>query len=302
MMIIKLIEEKFWLPVLLSLFLGFLFPQVGKDFNFLIIPLIMINFFLASLKIDFIDVLKHIKKPAFIIYIVTIYLLLVPIGVYWLFSFVNQELAIGMLLLSSMPPGAASPILSDMFKGNVSLSMAIAIISYIISPFTVILLFYFLAQKTLPIDLGSLFQTLLIINFIPLIAAQTIRKINISIVEKTKKYYSLISVCCLCALVFIPISAQAERITSDLFGGFINVLWLNLLFILLWLIGYFSAFWKSKPDKTSIAVTKTFMNNGIAIGLAYTFFTPQIILLMVLSEVPWSTTLGPFKYLLKHLK
>jgi hypothetical protein len=43
------------------------------------------------------------------------------------------------------------------------------------------------------------------------------------------------------------------------------------------------------------------MNNALAISIAVTFFNPKIALLMVLSEIPFGTTLGIFRYLQKYL-
>lgn len=86
----------------------------------------------------------------------------------------------------------------------------------------------------------------------------------------------------------------AQPIESLLF----DVLWLYILFIILFLAGYFMAFWRKKEDKIALAVSKSYMNNALAIGLAFAFFDPRITILMVLSEIPWNTTLGLFKLLL----
>jgi hypothetical protein len=37
------------------------------------------------------------------------------------------------------------------------------------------------------------------------------------------------------------------------------------------------------------------MNNGLAIVLASTYFGPGILVLMVLSEIPWNTLIAPFR-------
>jgi hypothetical protein len=43
------------------------------------------------------------------------------------------------------------------------------------------------------------------------------------------------------------------------------------------------------------------MNNGMAIVLAASYFTPEILVLMVLSEIPWNTLLAPFKKVVSRL-
>src|SRR6266403_2627737 len=144
--------------------------------------------------------------------------------------------------------------------------MAITIIAYLISPFTILLLFFVLTQKVLALDLASLFQTLVLINFLPLIIAQTIRKLNKKLIEKTQKYYSSIGVFGICAVVFFSVSQQKKEILhTSLSTLLIDIVWLYFIFILLYFVNYFIAFWRNKSDKTAITVTKTYMNNGLAL-------------------------------------
>jgi hypothetical protein len=41
------------------------------------------------------------------------------------------------------------------------------------------------------------------------------------------------------------------------------------------------------------------MNNGLAIVLAAKYFDPYILVLMVLSDLPWNTLLAPFRKVVK---
>ncbi len=302
MKIINFIEKNFWLPMIAASIAGLLLPTSYTVINNLVIPLVMIMFLLTCLKINFLDVIGHYKNISIIIYILLIYLLIIPIGIYFLYGFINPELAIGMLLLTAIPPGAASPMLTDIFKGNISLSMAIVLIAYFVSPFSIIFLFSLLTQKTIQLNLINLFQTLLLINYLPLIISEIIKKINKSFIEKTKKYYSFINIMCICFIIYIALATQSKIIFQHPLDTVINTLWLYLLFITIYIISYFIVFWKKKSDKVAVAITKTYMNNGLALGLAITFFSPKIILLMILSEITWNTTLGPFKYFTKYLK
>lgn len=44
------------------------------------------------------------------------------------------------------------------------------------------------------------------------------------------------------------------------------------------------------------------MNNALAISIAATVFSPKIALLMVLSEIPFGTSLGLVTYFQKYIK
>ncbi|HSW87808.1 MAG TPA: bile acid:sodium symporter [Candidatus Saccharimonadales bacterium] len=301
MNLINFFEKNFWLPLGISLLLGLALPSFGKNLSVLIIPVIMLNFFLSCLKIDFLEVVEHIKRPLFIIYILVIYLLIVPVVFYYIFQAINPDIAVGILLLASMPPGVSSIVLTDIFEGNASLSMAISIPAYLISPFTVPLLFLILTQKQIALDVNSLFKTLLFVNFFPLIVSQIVRKTSNKFIEKTKAYYNIVNILCIAVTIYIVTAVQAKNILGNPYIALYGVLWISMLFIGLYFIGYFAGFWRKKEDKIALAVSKVYMNNALAIGLAATFFSPKIALLMVLSEVPWAMTQGIFKYVTKQL-
>lgn len=262
----------------------------------------MIILFITYLKIDFLEIISHIKKPLFLIYILFMFLLIIPVVVFGIFQLINPELSIGFLLLCSMPAGVASPVFTNIIKGNTSLAIIVSLLSHLIAPFTVSLLFFLLTQKVLPIDLWSLLKTLFILAFAPLLSAQAVRKTAPKIINSTKSYYGFITVLIVSCLVYIGIANQAKEILTDPISNSLNILWLYLLFVSLHIMGYFVSFWRKKEDKIALSVAKTYMNNSLALGLALSFFPPKIALLMVLSFIPWNTTLAPFKYILKYLK
>ncbi len=182
-----------------------------------------------------------------------------------------------------------------------SLSMAISISSYIFSPFTIPLLFFVLTQKQIHVDIKNLFLTLMIVNFLPLIASQIVRRFGNSLISKTKDYYTSVNIFLVSFMVYIVVAVQAKTILANPLNALMQIFWMYVLFIGLYIVGYYTGYWRTKKDKISLAVSKTYMNNALAIGLAAAFFSPQVALFMVLSEVPWTTSQGIFKYITKYL-
>lgn len=302
MKLLKFVEEKFWFAFLIAVILGFLIPTFGKSLNFLIIPILMIILFLTYLKTDLIEIISHIKKPVFLIYILFMFLLVIPAAVFGIFQFINPELSIGFLLLCSMPAGVASPVFTNIVKGNTSLTVVVSFISHLVVPFTVPLLFFLLTQKILSIDLWGLSKTLLLLGLAPLLFAQIVRKTNQKFINATQVYYSFISILIICFLVYIAVAIQSSEILNNLISTFLEIPWLYGLFVFLHIAGYLTAFWKNKEDKIALSIAKTYLNNSLALGLALAFFPPKIALLVALSEIPWCTTLAPFNYFLKKFK
>jgi predicted Na+-dependent transporter len=81
-----------------------------------------------------------------------------------------------------------------------------------------------------------------------------------------------------------------------------KVLILYVVFILLHIIGYFAYLKGSRESRISVAIGAAYMNNGMAIVLAASYFKPEILVLMVLSELPWNTLLHPFNKVMRLLK
>jgi predicted Na+-dependent transporter len=74
-----------------------------------------------------------------------------------------------------------------------------------------------------------------------------------------------------------------------------------MVFISLHVIGYFIAFKEKKENRTAIAIGAAYTNNGLAIVLAVSYFRPEILVLMVLSEIPWSTLPALFRKFITKL-
>lgn len=302
MQFVKAVEANFWAPFILAMFLGLFIPSPIINLSKVILVILMLTFFFTCLKVDFFDVIAHIKKPLSFIYILIVYLLIIPGVIYLLFHFISSDLAIAFLLLSSMPSAMVSPVFTEFFKGNVSLSLALSLASHLIVPFSIPFLFLVLTHQTVQLDIASLFKTLILISFVPLGAAEIVKRIGKTWVMKTQVYYSVMSIMLVSFMIYNVVASQAKTILQNPLGAVIDSLWLCLLFFILFIIGYLTAFWRKRPDKIALAVSKSYMNMGPAIGLSVIFFGPHIALLMVLAEVPWNITLGPFKYLLKYLK
>lgn len=302
MKFITIIEENFWIPFVIAMVFGLVAPMTKINLSQFVLGILMTLFFLTCLKVSFFDVLVHIKMPKFFSYVLLVYLFIVPAIFYMIFHFISPELSIAVLLLSAMPTAIVAPVFAEFFRGNISLSLALSLVSHLIVPFSIPLLFLLLTQQTITIDFLNLFKTLVLISFVPLGTAEIVKKIAKTMVNRTKRFYSFSSVILVSVMIYCVISSQAKTILQYPFEAIINILWLWLLFFLLYIVGYFVAFWRKKTDKISLAVSKAYMNMGPAIGLSVIFFGPKVALIVVLAEVPWNTTLGPFRYLLKYLK
>lgn len=262
----------------------------------------MVMLFLVFLKIDVTEILHHLKQFKLLFYIVVTFLFLTPIAIYLIVSLFNQELALGLLLLTSMPAGAATPALTDMFKGNAALAMVIVVLTSMIAPFSIPIIFSFLDFQDIKIDQLEMFKTLLLMIIVPMLLSQVFKKYFPQKVDKLKPTFSAINVLIMTFILYTVIGVQRDMIFANFSEIIISLVAVYLVFIALHILGYLLAFKLPYKDKITFVITKTYVNNALAIVIAAKFFTPTITLLMVLSELPWATLLVPLKKVLNYFE
>jgi BASS family bile acid:Na+ symporter len=303
MRISNFIEKYFWLFLIAGIALGLLNPLPFRVFPaFLPKVLLGMMLFLVFLKIDSLHILENIKNYKLMIYVSLFYMIIIPLFFFFSFRVFNTDLAIGILLLTAMPAGVSTPALTDIVKGNVALSMSLTIISQMISPFTVPLLFWLISFEGHSVDKLLMLKDMAIIVFLPMVLSQVIKKYLPLSIKKTQHLLTSLNVLLLFTFVYLAISSQRNYILQNPAGMVWKIGVLYLVFILLHIIGYLICFRQKKENRIAVAIGAAYMNNGMAIVLATSYFKPEILVLMVLSELPWNTLLGPFKKIINQVK
>lgn len=257
--------------------------------------------FVVFLKIDALEILENIRNYRLMLYVTFVYMVAIPVAFYFLVKIFDPGLAIGIMLLTAMPAGVSTPALTDIVKGNIPLSMSLAIISQLAAPVTVPLLFWLIAGSTVPVNKMLLLKDIAILVFTPMIVAQIIKRYFSATIQKARHLFTSANIFLLVAFVYITLSLQRNVILDDPFGVLWEICILYLVFIVLHFIGYFMAYKEKKENRTAIAIGAAYTNNGLAIVLAVSYFRPEILVLMVLSEIPWSTLPALFRKFITNL-
>jgi BASS family bile acid:Na+ symporter len=264
-------------------------------------PLLMVMLFLVFLKTDFIHIITQIRDYKLMVYLSLMYMIIIPVLFFLIINLFNRELAIGILLLTSMPAGVSSPTLTDIVRGNTALSLSITVITSMIAPFTVPFLFGFIKYNNLDINTLDIFKDLAILVFLPLILSQILKKIVPETINQAKKFFTSANIFFLFIIVYAAMGSQRDVILNDSIRIIWQIGFLYLVFILLHIVGYLIGYNQNKESRSAIAIGAAYMNNGMAIVLAATHFGPAILVLMVLSEFPWNTLLAPFRKIIRYL-
>lgn len=299
---IKFFEKHASFSIILAMLLGLTAPYLGPVLNDYVLWF-MAGLMLATfLKIEPDHVFAELKKPLFLIFIIAVYILMIPLALFFLMKFLTPELSLGFLLYASLPPAVAAPALTNLAKGNSALSLTIMVLINMIVPFSVPFLFLLLTGSSIKLDTLGMFVTLALVILGPLLVSQVFEKITPKIINNLKPKLGGLGVVLIMFIMYTVVAHQSALILQN------PIMLLKYLLILygivfgFYLIGFFIAPWRHLKDRIALAVTKAYPNVGLGIVLAFKFFTPEIALLLVIAEIPWATTIGAFKWLNKHLK
>lgn len=302
--IISSILHSYLFVALAAIVLGVFLPGLFTKLSGYTPVFLGIIFFLSSLKIN-ISNLKTEAKDWKIIFLVCFFILFVtPFIIYFITLQIYPPLAIAFLLLSVMPAGMTSPLLSEFIGGRQSLALVLTIFTSLLAPLTAPFMIQTLAGHSVTVDFWAMVKLLSLVIYLPFFLAQIIKHTNHSLVEKTSSYFKTFSMVLLGFLIASVVAKQSGFILEgiqkrgDLFSYLAA---LALLFIVLHVLGYFLVFWKGKEYRITVAICVVYMNFTLAIELANKFFPETNVLLpVVFSVLPWALFFTPFKLLVNR--
>ena len=265
-------------------------------------PLLMVMLFLIFLKTDVSQIFKNMKNYRQMIFLALLYMVVIPLLFFYAIKIFDPTLAIGVLLLISMPPAVSTPALTDIVKGDTALSTSIVIITSIVAPLTVPFLFWLIKFEALSVNPLWLLKDLSMIIIIPVIASQLVKKYLSPFIEKKAHTLTSINIFILSFMVYIAMGSQRDVILNDISGILRDTFALYIVCILLHFIGHLMGFKETKEGKIATTIASAYKNNGMAIVLAALYFQPAILVLMVLSELPWNTLLIPYRKVIQYWK
>ena len=302
MRVFHFIENYFWIFLLGGILLGLSYPVYNDFLMSLLKPFLMLMLLLVFLKTDIVQIIKQIKDYRLMAYLAGAFMILIPLILFAAINFFSHELATGILLLTAMPAGVSTPSLTDIVKGNIALSSGIAIITSMLAPFTVPLLFRLVNHGTIGIDSFGMFTDLAVLVFVPLAASQVIKRLFPATIARIKSGFTAVNILLIFIMVYAAMGSQRGLITGDPFSILWEVSFLYVIYILLHAAGFLLAKGQDSQSRIAITIGAAYRNNGMAIVLAAIHFEPSILVLMVLSEFPWNTLLAPFRRVMRYLQ
>ncbi len=304
--ILKFYIHSHFAIVLTSIFVAVVFSEQLRPFSGYSTLLVGIIFFISALKIDFETVLHEMRDIKLILLVVALSLFIFPVGVFYIFSWVFPALAIPLLVLVAMPNGMTTPVLTEVVGGKVSLALVLAVVTSLLAPFTVPLVIKIFAGTAVDLSVLDMFLKLSKVIFLPFILAEVMKRVARPQVKKYIPHSKPVSLLLIGLLTASLVSKQASILVSGMLSGeyIVHLILISLVFLVLHVIGYYSAFWLQPESRVAVVVGFVYMNIALGIYIVDAFFpsSPEVIALVVLAMLPWALFLQPFGFIIKKFK
>ena len=294
--LLKSVERYFAVLAVAATLLGLIVPVLGWPFRIVAIPLMGILFF-SGLKLDFAAAMREFRKPAFLLYVSIMCMVVLPIGMWLLARWALPEFALGILILALMPAGMAGGPFTDIARGNTALAMVIVLVTSLLCPLVI--------PSMIGLVTGELAQGgyLLLayraaylagILFVPMAAAWLVRRRWPESVARHRDAFTGASVVFVLIVILGSMSVASEQcmgmVRSEPFKVVRLAVFLFGFSAIFHVAGYWIAPWRPIEDRAALSICAAYVNNGLGIVFAQTFFVPhfgvEAMLPAVLLEIP----------------
>lgn len=181
-----------------------------------------------------------IKRPMPIFIGVLAQFVIMPLGAVAVAKLLglNPMLAVGLLMLGSVPGGTTSNVVSYLAKGDVALSVTMTSVSTILSPIVTPVIMLLLAGEETPVDGKSMAWSLVQTVLLPVIGGLVIRVIFDRIVQFLLPVLPWLSIIAIGGVVFPAVAKSSETLMNVGVTVLVAVIIHNLIG---YILGYFAA-------------------------------------------------------------
>ena len=228
----------------------------------------------TTLKMD--DFRLILKRPLDVCIGVIAKFLIMPLSGFILAKIfkLNGALAVGLILLGSVPGGTASNVLTFIAKGDVPLSVTITACTTLLATVATPGLTYFYTREWVHVDFMSMALNIVEVVIVPIILGVLVHKAVGERILKVKRYIVCCSVLAVVGVVGSCVALNAKNILQPSAGIIaICVLIQNVA-------GFVSGFIIAKVMKMDVHKTNSLIlevgmqNSGLGVGLAGQFADP----------------------------
>ncbi len=256
--------------------LAFFVPEPFTPLTPHVSTLIAIIMLCMGLTLTLPDFKQVMRRPLPILVGVVTQFVIMPLGAVVVAKLLglNPMLAIGLLMLGSVPGGTTSNVVAYLAKGDVALSVAMTSVSTVISPIVTPIIMLLLAGEETPVDGASMAWSLVQTVLLPVIGGLVIRVIFDRFVTMLLPILPWLSIIAIGGVVFPSVANSSDTLAKVGLLAFIAVVLHNAIG---YLVGFVAARVFGYPQAvartTSIEVAT--QSAGLSSAMSGKYWSPE---------------------------
>jgi BASS family bile acid:Na+ symporter len=258
-----------------SLLTGVLAPQACAPLQPYPVVFMMVLLFLSFLSIRISAIWETARQfPLRIAWFLLFRMIFFPAAVALLFRLFWPAYSLAALLLAGISTGAVAPFFAGLLQANMALVLVVVVASSLLVPFTLPPLVALLFGHSMEIPLLDMMRLLVIVVFIPLAAAEVLKKVSSRAVDliRAKQFaFSLV--------IFAMTNLAVFSKFADFFRQNIGILMTSisvafLLGAICVACGILAAWRWRLPDQLASVISLWIMNYILVLVFSAQFFSP----------------------------
>ena len=286
-------KKNFNLILFMATVAGFVLPPPGKLSGPLILFVLFIIIFSSSFKVDFSPSFFKSQTQKIVLFYIFRFLIL-PVLLFVLIKPFSVFYATNVFLLAVLPGGVTAPAFTNVFKGNITLALALLMVSSFFAPFILPFLSSWVIGEALQVDKLYLFFTLFVTVILPYLVHMPFRK-NEKISNWIQNQDSFISIVGI-SLIFALAIAEYRPVLLTKPGHILPSFIVGVgTFTLLYYVGWALFFKSSKADRIALLFNSGANNVALGVVISFLYFPAETGVFFVVCEIIWVTILIPVR-------
>ena len=277
--ILKSVEKYFFIVVLIAVAISWVYPNSFKwvlnEYSGVTVLNLLLSIVLfamgTTLKVEnFVNVLK---RPKEILTGLLAQYLIMPLLTFILVSLFSLDagLAVGIILVGTVPGGTASDVITFLAGGDVALSVSLTAVSTIIAPLLTPIITLLIIGNNIQFDPLNMFFSIVQIVIVPITLGLLLNYKFESFCQSLKDYLPTISALVICLIVAGVIGSNKQAILTSSVTVFVVIILQYFLAIGLgFAVGLLTGM--ERKQIVTVAIEIASQNSGLSSGLAKTHF------------------------------
>jgi bile acid:Na+ symporter, BASS family len=284
------------LVIYASLLAGIFLPKTCEIFQPFPLYCMMSLLFLSFLSISFSEIGQTLNRNGLVIGIfLFIKMILFPAAVFFLFNLFLPGFSLSALLLTGISTGVIAPFFSGLLQVNTPLVLVVVVCSSLLVPFTLPPLVELLCGQSLELSVWAMMRLLLMVIFVPVLAAQLLKKFASGGVAWLRQHQFPISLFLFAVTNMGIFSKYSKFFHQEPMTILLATVVAFVLAFLYFAAGLLLSWKRSVEDQVAAIICLGIMNNVLVVVFSSQFFTPIEPTVAAIYMIPFFALIVPLR-------